>query len=85
MSLSGIEYLLELLVELDEVAVNSLESFKLAHHIQLLVNLTPLDVVQPVGRIWFRFNRSTRSREEEPPLLLIDLVVTEQYLGTEQE
>ena len=83
--IGGIEDLLELLVELNEIGVDSLEVLDGGHVVELLVNLSPLDVVEPVGRVGLVLNLSAGASKEESPFLHVDLVVSEEDFRTQQE
>mmetsp|Transcript_11724 Transcript_11724/g.17934 ORF Transcript_11724/g.17934 Transcript_11724/m.17934 type:complete len:320 (+) Transcript_11724:685-1644(+) len=80
-----VEDLLELLVELNEVVVDTLEVLQLAHAVELLVDLTPLEVIEPVGWVGLGVNGTTGSSQEEAPLTHVDLVISEEDLSAEQE
>jgi hypothetical protein len=69
-------------VELNEVVVNAFENFQLTHGVQLLINLTPFNVIEPVCWVWLRFNCSTWSSKEESPFIHVYFIVSEQNLGT---
>ena len=86
MSFLGIEDLLELLMEVDEVLEDSSEWWERGVHIvQLPVHLLPLKVVQPVGWVCHLFNLTLWASQEEAPLKGVNLVVTKQNLGTQKK
>jgi len=63
-----------------------LEGWKiLVHDVQLLVCLSPFQVIKPVSGVWNDVNLSTWTSKEESPFSHVDLVVSEQNLGTEKE
>lgn len=76
---------LELLLELDEVRIDTFEDFQLTHSIELLIHLAPLEIIEPVGRIRLDFTLATGSGQEESPFLRIDLAVTEHDLCAQEE
>ena len=85
MRLSRIKYLLKLLVVLDEVCVYSLKSGELSHYIQLLVGLTPLEIVQPLCWVVYHVDRTTWTRQKETPLILVYLIITKENLSSKQK
>jgi len=85
MGFGSIEDLLEFLMELNKVAINTLEGVQLAHAVELFVDLCPLNIIEPVSWVWFLLNLTTGACQEESPLWHIDLVISEQDLSTEQE
>jgi hypothetical protein len=58
MCLHSIIDFLKLLMELSKVGFNSSEGFVLLKTEELFVQLTPLQIVHPVGGIWFLVNVS---------------------------
>jgi len=76
MRIHRVKDLLELFVELNEVAINTSECFKLVHAVELLINLVPLDVIKPVCWVWLLLDSSTWSGEEESPLRDVNLIVS---------
>lgn len=76
---------LEFLLELNEVRVEALECVQLAHAVQLLIHLSPLEVIQPIGRVWLGLTFATGSCQEEAPFERIHLIVTEHDLGAQEE
>lgn len=81
-----VEDLLELDVEVDKVLLDALKGWQvLVHCEQLLVSLYPLEVIQPLCRVGLLVDLTRWSSEEESPLGHVDLVVSEQNLGTEKE
>lgn len=85
MSIWSIINLFELFVELNEVAFDSLEDFKLVNGVQLLIELRPLNVIEPVGWIWLDINLTTWTSQKESPFYQVNLVVSEENLHTEHE
>jgi len=80
-----IEDLLEFLMEVNEVLHDSAEWLELLHTVKLTVYLSPFDVIKPISWVGDDIKGSTGTSEEESPLLEINLVCTEENLGTEQE
>jgi hypothetical protein len=72
-----IKDLLEFLMVLDKVAINTPECWQLGHGVQLFVDLSPLDFIQPVSWVWFLLNLSTWTGQEELPLIQVNGVATE--------
>lgn len=78
-----IKDLLEFLVVLDEVGVDSRKGRQLSHNVKLSVNLAPLQIVEPVRRVRCDVDGARRSRKEESPFSRVDRLVSEQNLHSE--
>jgi hypothetical protein len=72
-------------MELSKVGFNSPEGFVLLKTEELLVELTPLQIVHPVGGIWLLVNVSGRPCQEVSPFVHVDLFSFNQNLHTEKE
>lgn len=86
MSLNGIEDLLKLLVEVNEVLKDACIRWQSSvHDVELLVDLNPFEVIEPVSWVLHTLDFSTSTSKEESPFGLVNLVVTKQNLCAKQQ
>ena len=83
--LNRVEHLLELLLILHEECVKALEGRQLGHPVDLLVNLSPLEVTQPVSRVLHDINGTGRSCKIVSPFVWIHRVASEEDLNCQNE
>lgn len=81
----AIKYPLPLYLPLDEVLLNAFKDRELAHSIELPVQIRPLVSRDPIGGILRHFDFTCGTGKQIPPLSLINLVISLQYLYGQQE
>ena len=86
MSIGGVKNLLELNVEVDEVLFDTFKDRNcLVHHVELLVGLGPFEIIKPLGWIGLLIDLTRWSSEVESPFIHVNLLVTKENLGAEEE